>query len=306
MAFCANCGHTVEEYDKFCPRCGAATRKDYFTGAGSENGRKESYDGELKKCPNCGEVLKSFTPNCPTCGYELRNITVTNSVKELSNKIQQIEATKPRGKGVKSRLVREEIDKEIKNLVISFPIPNTREDILEFMILAASNAETSDVWIPKIEQAYKKAQTVFGTEPEYFQIEEIYKESRKRIKRKSRKDARDLLWMIGGFFGFLALLAIIAYIAFLVRRCSFPKENEEEESRLTTIVQEAESALSDHDYKLALRIVESMKYEAHDNDRKRWWGIKKESMIEEIIDEANKAGVELERTTEAPPATSEK
>ena len=92
MAFCRNCGHEVHDTDNFCLYCGTATKDKTDNSSQSEQKRKESFDGEIKKCPYCGEILKSFETNCPTCGLELRNVSVANSVKELSNKIQLIEA----------------------------------------------------------------------------------------------------------------------------------------------------------------------------------------------------------------------
>ena len=118
MAFCRNCGHEVHDTDNFCLYCGTATKDKTDNSSQSEQKRKESFDGEIKKCPYCGEILKSFETNCPTCGLELRNVSVANSVKELSNKIQLIEASKPRGKGIKSRICRAEIESQITNLMI--------------------------------------------------------------------------------------------------------------------------------------------------------------------------------------------
>ena len=82
MAFCGNCGFEVQEYDKFCPRCGVATRKDYFTGSSYKSTRKETYDGEIKKCPHCGEVLKSFENR--------KRILITPGIVELGNKSEEI------------------------------------------------------------------------------------------------------------------------------------------------------------------------------------------------------------------------
>ena len=50
------------------------------------------------------------------------------------------------------------------NLIINFSVPNTREDILEFMILASSNIdvkkgiddEVTKAWLSKLDQVYEK------------------------------------------------------------------------------------------------------------------------------------------------------
>lgn len=176
MAFCANCGHKVEEYDKFCPQCGVATRKDYFTNSNNKTGRKESYDGEIKKCPNCGEILNSFTPNCPTCGYELRNSKSTNYILEFSRKLESASTAKQKD-----------------DLIRHFVMPNTKEDIYEFMILASANLEAggdnTDAWLIKLEQAHQKAKLMFGDSPDIQYINDIYNNATnnyKKIKRNNR------------------------------------------------------------------------------------------------------------------------
>lgn len=301
MAFCANCGNEVQEYDKFCPRCGVATRKDYFTTSTSEQKRKISFDGEIKKCPNCGEILKSFSPNCPTCGFEIRNAHASSSVQELAKKITEIDSR--RNSDRKNDIA---IDKQLTNIIVSFPIPNTKEDILEFMILASSNIDISDAWIPKVEQAYKKATTLLKGSEDFNKIEQLYKECRikKRKRKKMKRSTKIVLIVLGAHVGLFALLLL----AGILTGGTASQKNEAEEKRLNAIVQEVDDALDNHDYKLAMRIVESMKYITYDKERERWWGIKKESMIDEIISEAHADGVEIERPKDTsittPPTTS--
>ena len=145
MPYCSNCGAQVSEEDKFCSQCGKVINK--------ESSRKTVYEGEIHKCPNCGEILDSFVSTCPSCGYELRNTETANSVKELYKNIQSAKS-----------------DSEIITLIKLFPVPNSKEDILEFMILADSNFSEEDyllhiddgnsisaAWLSKLEQCYKKA-----------------------------------------------------------------------------------------------------------------------------------------------------
>lgn len=301
MAFCANCGHKVEEYDKFCPRCGVATRKDYFMDSNDKTGRKESYDGEIKKCPNCGEILKSFETHCSSCGLEIRNVKVSNSVEELARKIQEIESQRTAEKG--NNLI---IEKQLSNVIGSFPIPNTKEDILEFMILASSNIDNSNAWIPKVEQAYIKAARILKGTDDFKQIDALYRDCKSRIKKK-RKMSKPLKIVLIIVLSHVALFALVILSAILSGGTA-NQQNDAEEKRLNAIVQEVDDALDNHDYQLAMRIVESMKYNTYDKERERWWGIKKESMIDEIISEAHKNGIDIERPSDTsitmPPTTT--
>ena len=166
MAFCINCGQELAEGAKFCANCGKAVNNSATTQ------RKTVYDGELHKCPNCGELLNSFVTNCPTCGYELRSVKTNSPVNELAKKIE------------KTTSVAEKIE-----LITNFYVPNTREDIYDFFILAVSNLEdtnydTDDAWRAKLEQTYLKAKISFGREPEFEYVDELYKKTIDKVTKR--------------------------------------------------------------------------------------------------------------------------
>lgn len=166
MAFCINCGQELAEGAKFCANCGKTVNNSATTQ------RKTVYDGELHKCPNCGELLNSFVTNCPTCGYELRSVNTNSPVNELAKKIE------------KTTSVAEKIE-----LITNFYVPNTREDIYDFFILAVSNLEdtnydTDDAWRAKLEQTYLKAKISFGREPEFEYVDELYKKTIDKVTKR--------------------------------------------------------------------------------------------------------------------------
>ena len=168
MPFCMNCGQQLPEGAKFCSDCGAAMGA---VKVGTEQ-RKTVYDGELHKCPNCGELLNSFVTNCPTCGYELRSVKVNSPVNELARKIELASSAN------------EKIE-----LITNFYVPNTKEDIYDFFILAVSNLEdtnydTDDAWRAKLEQTYHKAKILFGKSPEFEYIDELYKKTIDKVSKR--------------------------------------------------------------------------------------------------------------------------
>lgn len=158
MPFCLNCGQQINDGAKFCPSCGTAVSNEK-----TNNQRKTVFEGNIHKCPNCGEVLNSFTSNCPSCGYEIRGASNSAAVQEFAVKLASAES-------------RQEKIAIIRN----FPIPNTKEDILEFMILASTNIgdnlekDISAAWQSKTEQAYQKAKIIFQDEKEFSRIQNIY------------------------------------------------------------------------------------------------------------------------------------
>ena len=174
MPYCTNCGCQIKKEAKFCSNCGCAINS-FQSNAESE--RETVYEGNLHKCPNCGEVLPSFITNCTSCGYELRGTVAVTSVRELYRELHETNSISQR-------------DVMIRN----FPIPNSKEDILEFMILASSNILGEDdrdiyeAWLAKFEQAYQKATLLFKTDNDFAKIQQIYNNCQVNIiAEKQRK-----------------------------------------------------------------------------------------------------------------------
>lgn len=169
MPFCTNCGAQIAEGAKFCTNCGAASTQ-------SESVRKTVYDGNVHKCPNCGEVITAFTSVCPTCGYEIRGKSAVASVQTFYSDLSKAQTT-------------EQKDRMIRN----FPIPNAKEDIIEFMILASSNilgedeCDIYEAWLAKFEQAYQKALILFAGDPDLVRIQQIYSNCQINIDTEKRR-----------------------------------------------------------------------------------------------------------------------
>ena len=170
MPFCSNCGQQINDGAKFCPSCGTAVSNEK-----TNNQRKTVFEGNIHKCPNCGEVLNSFTSNCPSCGHEIRGASNSAAVQEFAVKLASAES-------------RQEKIAIIRN----FPIPNTKEDILEFMILASTNIgdnlekDISAAWQSKTEQAYQKAQIIFQDEKEFSRIQNIYSQVCVKLTKQNK------------------------------------------------------------------------------------------------------------------------
>lgn len=167
MAFCSNCGNELAPGAKFCSECGSPVN-----GTQKQRRREQEYAGKIIKCPNCGEILDSFVTRCPACGYELRGAKVDSPVSELAKRIEDAAST----------------DEKIE-LITNFYVPNTKEDIYEFFILAVSNLEdnrydTDDAWQAKLEQTYHKAKISFGNTPEFDYIEQLYKRTIAKISKR--------------------------------------------------------------------------------------------------------------------------
>lgn len=308
MAYCKNCGIELVQNAKFCQKCGFPTKTEKL----EYTQRQQEFVGKIYKCPNCGEVLKSFEINCPACGFELRGTRASNAVKEFALKLEAIEAKreyeKPRGifAAAEARQRMSKTDEQKISLIKSFAVPNSKEDMLEFMILATSSmnmrvydSANTDIsksekgvnaaWFSKVQQVYDKAKRSYSTDNIFIEIKALYDRCNEDIHKSKKKGIIKWIFMVG----WLPLMLACEFIYFDI---SFPKDNAKEEKRLEAIVVDIEEALEQNDYKLALRNAESMEYKGHDAERERWWRIKKETLIDEIIDMAEKNGVHLERS----------
>lgn len=249
--FCQYCGTKLDPGARFCKSCGkplegavagggdAAPQPQETFSHKQHTERKTVYEGQLHKCPNCGELLDSFRSHCPSCGYEIRDARSSSSVRELAQKLERIEAERMAPIEEKKSLMKMVFGKDFKeedeveeaqerfdehkrqqkaNLIINFSIPNTREDILEFMILASSNIDVkkgidddvTKAWISKLDQVYEKARLMLGNSPSFSQIKYIYDRKKAQIKNRKFKGLATACFIVGGY---ILLMSFIFFMA---------------------------------------------------------------------------------------------
>lgn len=328
MSFCINCGQKLAEGSKFCNNCGTKVgtmnvdepKSTVSTYVEEEKvsqvvpeditERKNVYEGKIYKCPNCGDSIDAYETICEACGYEIRGRNATNSVRELQLKLEELHAKRPKkkmtnvfaqafGGGQLSN-----VDEEIVNLIKNFSIPNTKEDIMEFMILASSNIdlkvygfnsqqyqmrnpaqrEISDAWLAKFEQALQKAKISFGTTAEFQKFQNIYEEKTKEISKTKKKVIYIILSIIGGvILYFVLMFALIGGMG-----STENKEIEAENARLNTIVSEVYSAIEDENYTLARAKASDLVFSVHNgysNEHEEDWKVKRTEILS-VIDKA--------------------
>ena len=129
--------------------------------------REQEYVGTIRKCPNCGAELQSFTGICPSCGHELNDNRVNDSVKDFFLRLEAVASNKN--------------ENEIQSLIENYVVPNNKESILEFFVLAASllktnvnpfspsgrrNARFNEMWKTKLNQLSMKAKIILASDPD--------------------------------------------------------------------------------------------------------------------------------------------
>ena len=237
MAFCGNCGNQVNDSHRFCTSCGTAL----LDGTASLDGTQiikappvpvssTEKAGKVRKCPSCGESAPSMTANCPSCGHEFNSLQVSATLKTFFEKLETIKD-----------------EKEKLSFISGYPIPNTKEDILEFTIMAASHIKPlsgiavlgvwylrivtlgiihrfwkgpevlrfNKVWYTKIKQAYSKGRIAFGNDKTALsKIEEIMNDV-EREQEKNRKNLVIILLCIIAFYILLGALGLLMLLLIL-------------------------------------------------------------------------------------------
>lgn len=325
MPCCVNCGKQISEDAKFCPECGVS-----LAAAQSPNRshRTQSFAGEILKCPNCGEPLSAFEVTCHACGYELRNIAASVSVQQFADQVARMQAgretekTRVPSKNEGTPDLADAASKRVANLINSYPIPNSKEDITEFLILAASNIELdyltgnipggktdwgsrnliSESWRAKFEQAYQKAEITFGKDPDFQRIQELHSKKEKEIRKAQKRGNRFLkIWLTVCF----VLLVFSVGLPMTMTNISDRRLHKEEE-KLEAIVAEIQECIAKKDYNVAYFKAQSIYMnEGSTSDRERW-----DKVREDLIDMIEtKSGVSYTSGTsssgkEAPPTSN--
>lgn len=152
-------------------------------------------EGTIKKCPSCGAPVQSFNSKCSDCGHEFRNIEAVSYIKSLHSELQKGEEDERS----KERSWAEKLDGELavaksvanrqKSIISSFPVPNTKEDLLEFLAVASGEASKKlgffiasahpdailkNAWLSKCEQIINKSRLTFKDDKKTLEEIESY------------------------------------------------------------------------------------------------------------------------------------
>lgn len=161
----------------------------------------------VNKCPACGALRESFAAICPECGYEFTDVQTSNALANFTEKIEQYDrqiamSSHNTGSGFSFWIVvawiflfpimfgifiikkinakhtqLTGIEKAKAETILNFPIPNSRNDLLEFSIFAENHITTlnflsallesgintqkwNKIWLDKAKQIEGKASIV--------------------------------------------------------------------------------------------------------------------------------------------------
>lgn len=182
------------------------------------NAPKSGKHGVVKTCPNCGAVVEAGTAKCKECGYAFSGLDANSSAKELDRRLRGVKGTDY------------EDDEKRANIISSFPIPNTREDLMEFLAALEPKAfakinsdngaekKMKKAYKEKFEECVNKAMISFPDDP-------ATKHYLKKIA--DRKKKRNII--IGAIVA--AVVIIVTIICIAVSNANAKEEAEQEALR---------------------------------------------------------------------------
>ena len=196
--------------------------------------------GDVRKCPACGAIAETFATKCSDCGTEFRNVEASQNLIKFFEKLDEIESnrkdsvystndsTNNIGIGTiikwmffwpfmlplkivnffvnKSKPGKwSTTDSRKEELIMNFPVPVSREEILEFLSLATSkiNSNTyfnafseetkykdtwNKIWLKKIEQIHSKASIAMKNDKKSFEdVDKMASQAREIVKSNNTK-----------------------------------------------------------------------------------------------------------------------
>ena len=195
---------------------------------------------KISKCPKCGQEIDNMFTSCPWCGCQINYKEAVSSITTFNQELQKIDAEKIQAIEVVDKEFQEQINKawrdkkkeeleskkdeqeykieeryneKKENYVMNFPIPNTKEDIVQFMTILASHIEKSlkgntdistDVWVSKFNQVKAQAEIAMSHDEALSKVLSIYNETMKKYQKQQEKDRI----LIIAFFVFFVILVI--------------------------------------------------------------------------------------------------
>ena len=142
-----------------------------------EKSPRSNKHGGVRKCPACGAIVPSLTVVCAECGFEFSGVEANYSSQKLAKEIVETQAkyndkiNRSLGEDKKWELRKQAIN-TIAQIIKSFPLPTTKDDLFEF--LATMQVKMSDPTIQKQEgaayfakynEAMIKASALFSEDP---------------------------------------------------------------------------------------------------------------------------------------------
>lgn len=136
--------------------------------------------GEVQHCPNCGAVVPESASVCPKCGYEFNGIEANTSSQILAAQLALLE-----------------YDEDKCQAIETFPIPNSKADLLEFVTalkprIKNLDSPLADAYMVKYQELIEKIKVSFPKDEQLKtfadEFDGLYASIQQKKKDADRKD----------------------------------------------------------------------------------------------------------------------
>lgn len=180
----------------------------------SKSAPKSDKYGSVRKCPACGAFVGSFKGICSECGFEFTEVDANFSSKKLYDTLSQVYDTQKK-----------------KEIIETFPLPNSKADILEFLTalkprIVDLNSEFADAYYKKYAECIEKAKVSFGGDKQLQPFIDDFSQVKKEITRKKLLNFLKNKWKL------VAVVIALVFVGISIIT-SFIEENRAAEKRET-------------------------------------------------------------------------
>ena len=171
---------------------------------------KSNKYGDVRKCPACGAMVPALVASCSECGYEFSGVDANLSSKKLAE-----------------LLLQEKSDSKKITIIETFPIPNTKSDLMEFLTSLkpriVGSDSISEAYFKKYSECIEKANILFENDEKFIRfIKEFPKLKRQKfinnISSNISRTIKQIPEAIGNFVNFVEdyFILIIIAVVFIV------------------------------------------------------------------------------------------
>jgi hypothetical protein len=177
--------------------------------------------GSVRKCPVCGAIVQSYMVSCPECKYVFENVSANSSMERLLELLQVVDNTTN-----DSSVFDDNVFRKKKSIIQNFPVPNTKTDIIDFIIALQPKAlnindRLAKSYFVKYEECINKAKLLFPDDKEIALLLLEYEKVRRKAKFSSegkysgatRFAVKGCLWYLIITIAFTIICFILAAIA---------------------------------------------------------------------------------------------
>ncbi len=150
---------------------------------------KSTKYGDVRKCPVCGAMVLALAGTCPECGYEFSGVDANLSSKQLAKLLDDIDKRKLSSDEYShsyydtSYAIKEAKIELKKQAILTFPIPNTKSDLFEFiaaLLPKISEQGFRKAYRTKLEECILKAHSLFPNDAAFTPLMAEYESYKKK------------------------------------------------------------------------------------------------------------------------------